>query len=449
MMDQPTLPMVLLDPTPSVDRVRTRPEQARVLRPVRNQVEMMLRDLDSLVADDHPTRAVWAILQRLDLADFYARIKATTARPGHPAIDPAILLAVWVYATSDGIASARRINELCGEHDAYRWLCGGVSVNYHTIADFRTAYPEELDRLLTQILGTLLAAEQITLQHVAQDGIRVRASAGSGSFHRRAHLTACLAAARAQVERLTQERQHPDPHASVRQQQARERAARERTERLDEALKQMPALQAAKTRQHRTLAKPKREKIREPRVSTTDPDARVMKMPDGGFRPAFNVELATDVASGMIVGVTVINQGSDANQATPMDAQIVERTGLHPRSMLVDGGFAQREEITLLTQRGVDVYAPTRPPRTTTSGRTKDMARDDDSPEVKAWRSKMETVEAKTRYRQRAATAEWTNAQLRHHALTQFSVRGLTNVLSVALLMAVTHNVLRWIAFTA
>lgn len=448
-MDQPTLPMDLPDASPPSVVARTRPDQARVERPVRNQVQMILRDLDSLVADDHPARAVWEILQRLDLADFYARIKATTDRPGHPAIDPTILLAVWVFAASEGIASARRIDALCAEHDAYRWLCGGVSVNYHTIADFRTAYPEELDRLLTQILGTLLAAEQITLKQVAQDGIRVRASAGSGSFHRQQHLDACLDAAHAQVERLAHEREHPDPQATARQQQARQRAARERTQRLVEALKQMPARQAAKNRQQRTLAKPKREKISDPRVSATDPDARVMKMPDGGFRPAFNVELATDADSGMIVGVTVINQGSDANQATPMEAQIVERTGLRPTVMLVDGGFAQREEITLLSQRGVDVYAPTRPPRTTTSGRTQDMARPDDSPEVVAWRAKMETQTAKTIYRRRAATAEWTNAQVRHHGLTSFSVRGLTKVCTVALLIAVTHNLLRWIAATA
>ena len=201
-MEQPTLPMELPAPVRAEVGEPTRVDQARLLRPVRNQVQMVWRDLDSLIADDHPVRAVWEILQRLDLADFYRRIKATTDRPGHPAIDPAILLAVWVYATSEGIASARRIDELCVEHDAYRWLCGGVSVNYHTIADFRTAYPEELDRLLTQVLGTLLASELITLRQVAQDGMRVRASAGPGSFHRQQHLEQCLREARAHLERL-------------------------------------------------------------------------------------------------------------------------------------------------------------------------------------------------------------------------------------------------------
>jgi transposase len=448
-VSQPHLPMDLPDPQPHPMAAPTRPDQARVLRPVRNQVEMMLRDLDSLVADDHPARAIWEALQRLDLSSFYAKIKATLDRPGHPATDPAVLLALWLYATSEGVSSSRDLEELCEKHDAYRWLCGGVSMNYHTLSDFRTAHPAELDRVMTEILALLLSAGMVTLTRVAQDGVRVRASAGSGSFHRQQHLTECLEAAREQVERLAQEREHPDPQSSVRQQKARQRAVQERTQRIEEALRQLPELQAAKERQERTLTKKRREKIGAARVSATDPDARVMKMPDGGFRPAYNVELATDVASGIIVGVDVVNQGSDANQATPMEAQIEERTGSHPEAYLMDGGFAQRDEITTLTERGLVVYTPTRPPRTTTSGRTQEMARPDDSPAVVAWRERMGTDAAQAIYRQRAATAEWTNAQVRQHGLRNFSVRGLRRVRTVALLVALTHNLLRWIAWAA
>jgi transposase len=446
-VSQPYLPMDLPEPQSEAARGSLPVAPPRVLRPVRNQVQLIERDLDSLVADEHPARAVWEAVQRLDLGSFYARIKATVERPGHPATDPAVLLAVWVYATSEGIGSARRLAQLCAEHDAYRWLCGGVPTNYHTLADFRTAYPAELDRVLTEIVAVLMAADLVTLKQVAQDGVRVRASAGSGSFHRQQHLEECLVQARAQVEHLTQERDHPDPRTTVREQQARQRAARDRTERLAEALRQLPALDAAKERQQRTLAKPRRGKISEARVSATDPDARVMKMPDGGFRPAFNVEVATDVASGIIVGVDVVNQGSDAHQATPMEAQVVQRTGVHPDAYLMDGGFAQRDEITTLTARGVAVYAPTRPPRTTTSGRTKEMARPDDSPAVVAWRERMGTDAAKAVYRRRAATSEWANAQLRQHGLLRFSVRGLAHVRSLALLVVITHNLLRWVAW--
>ncbi len=445
-MSQPNLPMDLPDPRPHPMAAPTRPDEARLRRPVRNQVQMMLRDLDSLLADDHPARAIWEALQRLDLSSFYAKIKATLDRPGHPTADPAILLALWLYATSEGVSSSRDLEELCAKHDAYRWLCGGVSMNYHTLSDFRAAHPAELDRVMTEILALLLSAGVVTLTRVAQDGVRVRASAGSGSFHRKGHLEECLRDAGEQVERLAQEREHPDPQSSVRKQKARQRAVEERIRRIEEALRQLPELQAAKERQQRTLTKTRREKIGDARVSATDPDARVMKMPDGGFRPAYNVELATDVDSGIIVGVDVVNQGSDANQATPVEEQVVERAGSHPESYLMDGGFAQRDEITTLTQRGVAVYAPL---RTRASGRSENLARPDDSPEVVAWRDRMGTDAAKAVYRQRAATAEWTNAQVRQHGLTHFSVRGLTNVRTVALLVVITHNLLRWIALAA
>src|ERR1700687_1832186 len=245
---QPTLPMDWPEPQASSLSMPTRPDQVRVLRPVRNQVQLIERDLDSLLADDHSARAVWELIQRFDLTAFYARIKATLDRPGHPATDPAVLLAVWVYATSEGVGSARQVARLCAEHDAYRWLCGGVPTNYHTLSDFRTAYPAELNRLLTEMVALLMNAGLVTLQRVAQDGVRVRASAGSGSFHRQQHLEQCLVEAREQVERVARERERPDPQATVREQHARQRAARERTERLEEALRQLPALQEAKER---------------------------------------------------------------------------------------------------------------------------------------------------------------------------------------------------------
>lgn len=448
-MNQPSLPLDLPDEAQPAGAARTRPEQARLLRPVRNQVQLTLRDLDSLIGEEHQVRAIWDVLQQMDLADFYGRIKATLGRPGHPVTDPTVLLAVWVYATAQGISSARRLEELCDNHDAYRWLCGGVPMNYHTLSDFRTAFPAELDRVLTEILAILMAADVVTLTQVAQDGMRVRASAGAGSFHRESHLRECLKEAGDQVARLAREREEGKAAGSVRDQEARRRAATERSERIAKALRQLPEVQAAKARQDRTLEKERRAKIQEARVSTTDPDARVMKMPDGGFRPAFNVEVATDVASGIIVGVDVVNQGSDAGQAVPVEEQVVQRIGTEPDAYLVDGGFAQRETITTLTKRGVTVYAPVRPPRTTTSGRDKATPRDDDTPEVVAWRERMDTDEAKQIYRLRAATSEWANAHLRQHGLLRFTVRGLANARTVALLMVITHNLLRWIALRA
>ena len=423
----------------------TRPEEARVLRPVRYQLQWLPRTLDEVLAEDHPARAIWGFLEKLDLSAFYGSIKATLDRPGRSTTDPQVLLAVWLLATVEGIGSARRLARLCQEHDAYRWLCGGVPINYHMLSDFRGAHPVALDELLTQIVASLTTAGAVTLERVAQDGMRVRASAGASSFRRQETLETHLEAARAQVERLAKEREHPDPGVNQRERAARERAARKRVERVEQALDYLPQAQAAKERQQQTQAIAKRAKVSAPRVSSTDPEARVMKMPDGGFRPAYNVELATDQAQGIIVGVTVIKEGTDAGQALPMEEQVVERTGRHPGAYLMDGGFATREDITALEERDVTVYAPVKLPKSKPE-EERYQPRYGDSPQVVRWRQRMATEEAKAVYRQRGSTAEWANAQVSQHGVSRFTVRGVAKVTSVMLLVAVGHNLLRWAA---
>jgi hypothetical protein len=298
-----------------------------------------------------------------------------------------------------------------------------------------------------------MSEDLVTLTRVAQDGVRVRAAAGSGSFRRRATLERCLGEAREQVERLASEREAPDAQdatTSRQQQAARERAARERLDRVERALEALPALEAIKEQQRKKLPKERRERVKEARVSTTDPEARVMKMGDGGFRPALNIQIATDGDSRAILGVTVSQQGSDGGLAAPMEAQVVARTGQHPGEYLVDGGLATRDDITTLASHDVTVYAPVEPPRTETSGRTAYDPRPDDSSAVAAWRQRMGTPEGQATYRQRSAIAEWTNAQLRsRHGLQRFTVRGVDRVTSVVLLLAVTHNLLRLLALTA
>jgi transposase len=410
---------------------------------------MMLRDLDSLIAEDHTVRSIWEFLQWLDLSAFYSYIKVVLDVPGRPAIDPQVLLALWLYATVEGIGSARHLDRLCREHDAYKWICGGVSVNYHTLSDFRVTHQEALDKLLTEIISTMMHQNLVTLNKVAQDGMRVRACAGADSFHQGNSLEKCMVEAEEQVKRLAQEREHPDPEVSPRERSARERAARERKERIQAALNELPAVQAAKEKQQRTKSKAERSRITKARVSTTDPKTRVMKMADGGYRPAYNVQMATDVDSGVIVGVAVVNQGTDSGQGEIMEAQVEERSGIHPGSYLIDGGFAQRDTITTLTQRQVEVYAPVRQPRTTTSGRESSSPRNDDTKEVVAWRQRMETEEAKNIYKLRASTAEWANAQVRGHGLSQFTVRGMGKVLNVLLLVAIAHNLLRWMVLAS
>lgn len=432
-------PTIEAKPTPP-----TRPDQARLNRPVRNQGEWVSRALDSLVPEDHPVRAVWAFLEQLDLSAFYASIKAVLERPGHPATDPRVLLALWVYATVDGVGSARQLARLCEEHDVYRWLRGGVPINYHLLSDFRVAHEGAMNGVMTQIVTVLLNAQVVTLRAVAQDGMKVRASAGTSSFRRRGALEQCLEAAQQQVAQLAQQREQPDPGVSRRQAAARERAARERQRRVEQALRQLPEVEVAKQRQATRAGKERAAMMKEARVSTSDPDARVMHMPDGGFRPAFNIEVATDADSQVIIGVTVINRGTDQGEALPMEDQVAVRTGQHPKAYLMDGGFVDLKDIATLEKRKVSVYAPPKRGNSTGHGRTGELA------EVSAWRERMQTEAAKTLYKERAATAECVNAQLRErYGLRRLLVRGLDKAPCVVLLMAIAHNLTRWIALSA
>ena len=443
-MTEPTL----FELPPTEERVPappTRPEEARVLQPNRQQLQFLPRDLDAALAEDHSARAIWGLLEKLDLSAFYGSIKATLDRPGRPTTDPKVLLALWLLGTVEGIGSARKLARLCQEHDAYRWLCGGVPINYHMLSDFRVAHEGALDELLTQIAASLMAAGAVTLERVAQDGMRVRASAGASSFRRQETLEKHLEEARAQVARLAQEREHPDPGVGQRERAARERAARERVERVEQALRYLPQAQAAKERQQQTQTIARRAKVTQPRTSTTDPQARVMKMPDGGFRPAYNVELATDQAKGIIVGVRVVMEGTDAGQAPPMEEQVKERTGQHPGAYLMDGGFATREDITALEERDVTVYAPVKLPKSKPE-EERYRPRYGDTPQVERWRQRMATEEAKAVYRQRGSTAEWANAQVTQHGVSRFTVRGVAKLTSVMLLVVVGHNLLRWSA---
>ena len=423
----------------------TRPEEARVLKPNRQQLQWLPRDLDAVLAEGHPARAIWGLLEKLDLSAFYGSIKATLERPGRPSTDPQVLLALWLLGTVEGVGSARKLTRLCQEHDAYRWLCGGVPINYHMLSDFRVAHQGALDELLTQIVASLMAAGAVTLERVAQDGMRVRASAGASSLRRQETLEKHLEEARAQVTRLAQEREHPDPGVNQRERAARSRAARERVERLEQALEYLPQAEAAKERQQQTLATAKRAKVTAPRVSSADPEARVMKMPDGGFRPAYNVELATDQAKGVTVGVSVVREGTDAGQAPPMEEQVMNRTGQHPEFYLMDGGFATLEAITTLEEREVTVYSPVKLPRNKPE-EERYQPRYGDTPQVVQWRERMATEEAKAVYRQRGSTAEWANAQVSQHGVSRFTLRGVAKLTSVMLLVAVGHNLLRWAA---
>ena len=271
----------------------------RLREPMRDQIELRAVDIDSLIGQDHPARVIWAYVEGLDLSELEDRVKARENRPGHPAPSPRLLLALWLYATSDGVGSARALERLCDSHDVYRWLCGGVSVNYHTLADFRVGCADLLDRLLSEHLAALSKAGLVDLEKLAQDGVRIRANAGAGSFRREATLDRQLAQAKAVVEELKRE-VDADPEASnQRIRAARERAARERSERVQAA--QTALAEIKRKRKQLDEKGGNGKKPKEPRASTTDPQARVMKMADGGFRPAYNVQVASAAGEQIVV----------------------------------------------------------------------------------------------------------------------------------------------------
>ena len=432
-----------LPPSEPSEPVREARGAPRLQRPNRTQLELRSVDLDGLLPADHRARLVWEFVAGLDLGPLYARIKATEGRPGRPPIDPAILSALWLYATLEAVGSARALDRLCTEHDAYRWLAGGVSLNYHTLAEFRVEHGELFDRLLTEGVAALIAEGLVSLVRVAQDGVRVRASAGSGSYRRADALTRALAEAEAQVTALRAELDDDPAATSRRVAAARERAATERVERVRRALARLPALDARK-------AKPTYRGPKTPaRVSTSDPDAPFMKFADGGFRPAYNGQLATDTTSQIIVGLDVVAT-TDPEQLGPMVDQLRGRYGRAPAEHLVDGGYRNLGELSRLAAPdcGTTLYMPVPRPRNGAS-RDPHLPRRGDPPAVAAWRVRMGTPAAKQLYRERASSAECVNAIARNRGLRAFGVRGLAKVRAVLVWFALAHNLLRAITLRA
>jgi len=429
----------------------------RVMWPQRDQVELRPVDLESLLAPDHPARTVWAFVQALELAPLYARIKSVAGRGGAPAIDPAILVALWLWTTIDGVGSAREVDRLCERDDAYRWICGGVGVNYHSLADFRTEHEAWLDAQLTRSIASLMERRLVTLNVVAQDGLRVRAHAKAASFRRRDRLAALHAQAQAQVQALKRELTEDAGASARRKHAALERAAREREQRLAAALATMNKLQRKPVPEPRKPKPSKRcgsgddaptdagtpaaKPEPDPRVSTTDAEARVMKMADGGFRPAFNAQLAVDADTQLIAAVAVSNSGSDMGQMSPMHLDVQQRYGTTPDHWLADGGFTKLQAIDELTERGTQPVLP--PPRSRNPGIVPLAPKPTDTPAQAQWRAFMASDFAKALYIQRGAAVECANAQLRRRGLSQFNVRGLVKARAVLLWHALAHNLMR------
>jgi transposase len=434
----------------SIKSRRSPADDVRLRTADRSQMAMKLECLDLEIPADHPVRTVWALIQALDVSAFLVPIKARTGVAGRDATDPRVLIGLWLWACTDGVGSARELDRLCREHLVYRWLAGGLSMNYHTLADFRVEHGQALDDLLTQLIAMLVHKGLVKVFRISQDGLRVRACAGASSFRRGERLHKLLEEAQKHVDEL--KRQLEDPslagQLSARKKAAMERAARQRQQRIQAAIRQLPRLQEKQQKLAKKVAKKDRaKKLKEPRASTTDAEIAVMKMPNGGFNPAVNVQLATDPSSRAILGVEVSNSGVDTGQAQPMRQQVQQRTGQKVGEHLIDGGYLVLDEIEQAAAQGVTLYVPPKPPRNPELRASQYEPRPTDSAVIADWRVRMGSVQGKEIYKQRASTSETANADLRTcRGLNRLLVRGLPKAKCVALWCALAYNVMHFAA---
>lgn len=423
----------------------------RLRRAERRQVAMVVQCPDDLVGLSHPVRMVMAVVEKLDVSRFSEPIKAREGLAGRDATDPQLLVGLWLYACIRGIGSARELARRCEESAPFRWLCGGVSVNHRLLSDFRSDHGAALDALFTQVIAALVDKEVVQVSRVSQDGMRVRVSAGASSFRREERLQKLLAEAQRHVEELHQQLASPALAAglSARQKAARRRAAQEKQQRLEQAIAQLPELQRKQAEAAKRAGQGKcGQKIRdkELRVSSSDAEARRMKMANGGFNPAVNVQLATDTGSRAIVGVEVSNEGYDsADLSAPMRQQVEKRTGGKIQQHLLDGGYLRTEDIEQAHEQEVELFVPPKPARNPQNRGRELEPKPGDSEAIRAWKQRMASEEGKQIYQERAATSETVNADLRtYRGLTQITVRGLNKIKCVALWCALAYNVMHF-----
>lgn len=446
--------------------------EPRYVEARRDEITFDRFEFDSLIGEDHAARGIWAYLEKVDLRALYERIEARAHTPGRPATDPRVLLGLWLYACVEGVGSARELERLTVEHNGFRWLRGGVPLNYHLLSNFRWQAAEIADQLLTQSVVALWSEGLVDLASLTQDGLRVRASAGAASFRRQATLERLLAEVEERLRRLKQEME-ADRDASRRRLQAgRQRIERERKARIEAAL---AAAQAVAAQQAAAAAKKKAKaktptppgpggaavadsgrpqeatdvaaadtakKPKEPRFSTTDVEAHVMRMPDSGYRPAYNPQLTSITGKGVIVGVGMDMTGSDGGLMLPAVQDVERRYGVTPLQWLVDGGYTKLSDITAVARRAVTVYCPPKPRRNPKNDPA--APRYGDPPEIIAWRQRMvdDAKAGKAGCMRRRSEHERINANFRLQGLHQFNVRGCFKVRVVCVLHALANNFL-------
>ena len=317
----------------------------------RSQMMMRCISTEELIPPDHKARGIWELVGRLSLARFEEPIRSLEGGKGRPALPPQLLISIWLYGYSEGITSARELERLMDYEPGLQWLAGLEIINHHTLSDFRVGHKEALDDFFTQLLVAMEKTGWVKLECVMHDGTKIRSQAGADSLRREEKLAEKLAAAR---QLVSEDPQAEPGTVNKRREAARQRAQREREQRLETALAEAQEVQKALDEAG------KKERAR---VSMTEPEARKMKHGDNAMAPSYNVQVSTDEAQGVIVGVQLTQCRDDSHQLVPAVEEVKANLGSFPRQVVADGGFTNKESIQAMEKTGIDFIGSLRDPK--------------------------------------------------------------------------------------
>lgn len=414
--------------------------------PCRNQYEFRTASLDELLPQEHKARDVWDFVESMDTSICLEYINTFKLQGGRPAIDPKILLSLWIYTILDGNTSARKLEELCSSHEAYKWICGGVSVNRTDLAEFRSQKPAKFDELLTSCLAVMVKANLINDSDFSQDGTRIKANAGFNSYHRKNSLEKIKKNIEQHIKELQAEQKKDPDIYEKRKNDRKQKTAIEKKKRVQEALQNLESAKCEKIiNGKRNYNTPTEEELLNTRSSITDPECRKMKMGDGGYRLAYNVQFATALDSRVIYGVSV-GHTLDPKTAPILMTQVQERLKkLNLRSIsnwIADAAYSSINDIetVFLLFPECRYFAPASP----RTGIDPKKIKKTDSEAVKKWRSMIGDAEVEELYKKRCSTAEFTNAQIKNNMPNGFCVRGQRKAKASAILHAIAQNMSRY-----
>lgn len=422
----------------------------KILHPIREQTEMLLICLDDMIPENHKVRAVWEFVDKMNIDVCFDTILTFENSAGRSTTSPKVLLCLWIYSIMDGNISARKLDELCKYHLVFKWIAGGVAINRSMLTDFRSKNPEMFENLLTECLAVMVKTGVLIDQDFSQDGTRIKANAGASSFRREQSIEALKAEIQQHLSFLEQQLQDDPKCYDARTKAAKQRAVNERSKRVDEALENLKDIRKKKIEQGKKKRQlMKDEELVEVRSSTTDPEARKMKMGDGGFRGAYNVQFATGVSSRVIFGVDVVNTLDPGTSPTMMQKvnQILDWFGMpRARNWNADSAYSSKEDVEKVAELypECNYNAPAKPKK----GIDPKQHQRGDSVSVKRWRDRLDSTEMKEAYQHRCSTAEFSNAQTKNHGLREVLVRGIKKVLGMANLHAIANNITRYFDLT-